>query len=957
MDQTVTLHTRESQSRTLPQLAKIAANLPGMIFQFVRRLDGSQFVLYASSGCQELSQLEPEVVQKDFPALLKFIHPQDVKAFEESIDTSYTQMTPWRWSGRIVTQGGIKWIQAASHPEKQPSGEVIWDGLLMDITDRKLAEEKFKESQTRYKAILDAIPDLMFRVSRDGEYLDFKAQEANATIPFDEVVGKNLRDILPGDVALKGLEAIAKTLSTKTLHSLEYQLPTQEGMRDYEARLVVSGEDEVLAIVRDITERKAADVLTQNLAEKFQKAFRCSPNPITISKLDDGRYIEVNESFERLSGYSRAEAIGRTAFELNIWVNQSSRTSLLQQLREKGTVRDFEFEFKRKSGDVGVGMVWAEIIDLDGVECILAVTHDITQRKQAEKQLRFAEEKFSKAFRCSPNPITILTLRDERYVDVNDAFLEVSGFSFEEVIGRTRRELNIWVKQDDSAKIQLLLQKQGFVRNLEIEFYTKSGSPRVVLFSAEIITLGGEACLLCVTNDIKERKITEELLKLSAKRDRLLAETLKRIRSSLDTEQILQTSVNEVRQFLQADRVFIGLMDTKNQGQVVAESVDSNYRSISGWVINDDSCFEELREFFSKNPVRIVEDTTQIAQCSKMAEYFAPYKIKAILAVPIMEGEELLGVLVAHQCRSVRHWTGMEIDLLLQMSEQVAIAIQQARLYQELALLNSNLERQVQERTAQLQQKMQELQELHRVKDVVLHTVVHDLRTSVMGNLMVLQNLLKSGEDKKVIPNPHSSQSAGTQASPQIPVPQVIIKRMIQGNDRFLTLIDSLLEIHSGEEQGIVLRRQAVNFSTLVQEILKDLQPMLTENQATVRNLVAENLPPVFVEAVKLRKSIVNLLTYNCQHNPPGLNFTLKARVEAGMIRCTIQNNGVGMSKLECASLFDLYVRDPQASCSTGSSLKLYLCRQIIQAHGGEIGATVNSKGGLSFYFTLPLAT
>jgi GAF domain-containing protein len=107
-----------------------------------------------------------------------------------------------------------------------------------------------------------------------------------------------------------------------------------------------------------------------------------------------------------------------------------------------------------------------------------------------------------------------------------------------------------------------------------------------------------------------------------------------------------------------------------------------------------------------------------------------------------MQGEELLGAVIANQCSEPRHWTLMEIDLLEQMSQQVAIAIQQGQLYQELAQLNTNLERQVEERTAQLQQKMQELQELNRVKDVVLHTVSHELRTSVMGNLMVLNNLL-----------------------------------------------------------------------------------------------------------------------------------------------------------------------------------------------------------------------
>ncbi len=952
MNETVKLlYTPDSQQRTLPLLERIAANLPGMIFQFLKRQDGSVCVIYASSGCRELFELEPEVLQTDFQALNKLIHPQDVQAFEESIAISCATGKPWHWEGRIITLSGkLKWIQGASRPEQQPSGDMIWDGLLIDITDRKLAEEKLQESEARYKAILDAIPDLMFRISRDGQYLDFKGEGANVTIPRNEIVGKNLQDLLPSDVALKSQKAIAKTLDSKTLQTCEYQLPTPLGMRDYEARLVVSGQDEVLAIVRDISESKQTEVALRNLAEKFTTVFRSSPNPIAISTLAEGRYIEVNDSFVKQSGYEAEEVIGRTAFDVNIWANESDRTIVLQELQKHGVIRNMEFEFRRKSGEIRTGLFSAELIDLDGIPCLLSVNHDITERKKGELALRESEEKFSKAFRSSPNPITILTLKDARYVEVNDTFVQITGFSREEVIGRTRNELNLWVNPSDSARVEQMLQEQGFIRNLETELYTKSGELRVVLFSAEVITLGGEPCMLCVTNDITERKQAEELLRLSSKRDRLLAQTLSRIRQSLNLDQILQTTVNEVRQFLETDRVFIGLNDTNAPSRILAESVNSNYPSVLNWKGGDKTFLQELKTVLKSNQVRIVEDTRQIAASPKLKALYHQFQTKATLAVPIMQGEELFGALVANQCSEPRHWTAIEIDLLQQMSQQLAIAIQQGQLYQELAQLNTNLERQVEERTAQLQQKMQELQELNRVKDVVLHTVSHELRTSVMGNLMVLNNLLNYQP-----PGDHTT-SPSSFSSP-IPVPCSIIKRMIQGNDRQLEMIESLLELHSTEAQGIVLHREVVSFSTLVGTIIRDLEPMLTQHHSSVTNLVPDDLPLVIADPAHLQKVFVNLLAHSWQHNPPGVKFTLKATVETGRIRCSIQDDGVGMSKLECDRLFDLYVREPQARCSTRIGLKMYLCRQIIQAQGGEIGVTCNRKRGLTFWFTLPLAT
>ncbi|MEH2402452.1 MAG: PAS domain S-box protein [Nostoc sp.] len=841
MDETVvtSLYTPNCQQEAINLLSKLAVNLPGIIFQVLQQQDGSVFVPYVISGCQSLSEIKPEAIQADFRVLYKLIHPQDIKAFTESIAVCSTNLTPWHWEGRIMTPSGIKWIQGTSQPELQGNGDFLWNGLVMDITDRKLAEEKLLDSEARYKAILDAIPDLMFRISRDGEYLDLKSEGANLTLTREEIVGKHVQELLPSDVATISLEAIAKTLDTGTLQICEYQLPTPLGVKDYEARLVVSGEDEVLAIVRDITERKQAEISLQNLAQKFAKAFSCSPDSITISTIQEGRFIEVNDSFVNLSGYERDETIGKTSFELDIWVHDRDRLNLLQELQATGVARNLEVEFRQKSGEIITAMLSAEVIDLDGTPCILAVHHDITERKQVEAQLR-----------------------------------------------------------------------------------------------------------------------------LSAQRDRLLAETLVRIRSSLNLDQILQTTVTEVRQFLQADRVFISLNNANLGVRTLAESVDPKYPSVSGWSTNDEAYLQEVRNLLKDNLVRVFEDITQMAVSPKVRAHCRKFQTKASLAVPIMLGNELFGALIANQCSGSRHWQPIEIDLLKQMSEQVAIAIQQSQICQKLAELNTNLEHQVEERTAQLQQKMQEVEKLHRVKDVVLHTVAHDLRTSVMGNLMVLKNLLNqgvgSGEGDKGtrgqgrIIEQVSLLSPPNAQSP-IPVSRSIIERMIQGNDRQLTMINSLLEINSCEKQGIDIKLEPVQFSNLLGGTFAQLEPMLTQNQATLKNLVPADLPLVMADGTLLQKVLANLISHSLQNNPPGLNFILSATVEAGMIRIQIRDDGVTMSKLECDRLFDLHVRDPQDCCSTNIGLKMYLCRKVLTAHGGEIGVISNRKRGLTFWFTLDL--
>jgi len=134
-------------------------------------------------------------------------------------------------------------------------------------------------------------------------------------------------------------------------------------------------------------------------------------------------------------------------------------------------------------------------------------------------------------------------------------------------------------------------------------------------------------------------------------------------------------------------------------------------------------------------------------------------------------------------------------------------------------------------------------------------------------------------------------------------------------------------------------------------------------NQATLINRVLDHLPVISVDPAQLRRVFENLLSNAFNHNPPGISLTLDARVEEDMIRCTVADNGVGMSKEMCDHLFQLYFRGQDAQGHqghrpyTGLGLGLYLCRQIIMAHDGELGVNSRQGVGTTFWFTLPLTS
>jgi PAS domain S-box-containing protein len=221
---------------------------------------------------------------------------------------------------------------------------------------------------------------------------------------------------------------------------------------------------------------------------------------------------------------------------------------------------------------------------------------------------------------------------------------------------------------------------------------------------------------------------------------------------------------------------------------------------------------------------------------------------------------------------------------------------------------------------------------------VFFHAVSHDLRNPVTGTLMVLKNLEQQSGDK-------------------IELPRRILERMIQSGDRQLNLINTLLEAQVNEVKGMVIHCQPLQLYPFIQEVVADLEPILTKNQATLINLIPADFPQVYADPTQLWRVFENLISNALNHNPPGLTLKLKAEIEGTLVFCSIEDDGVGMAPEECEHLFDLYRRGSSIKRSLGFGLGLYICRQIITAHGGKIGVESSPATGAKFWFTLPITS
>ncbi|MCU0566442.1 MAG: HAMP domain-containing histidine kinase [Oculatellaceae cyanobacterium Prado106] len=262
---------------------------------------------------------------------------------------------------------------------------------------------------------------------------------------------------------------------------------------------------------------------------------------------------------------------------------------------------------------------------------------------------------------------------------------------------------------------------------------------------------------------------------------------------------------------------------------------------------------------------------------------------------------------------------------------------------------------------------------------VFLHAVSHDLRTPVMGTSIVLKKLLSKATPGRVT------------------VDRSVLERLLQGCDRQLSLIHSLQEAYESEVNRLVLHRQPLQLHTLVEAVLADLEPMLAKNPITLINRISPNLPPIEADATQLWRVYSNLITNALKHNPHGIRLILDAelvsaesRLSLGsdvpffrhrqrfldreasfaqplptaiardpkrkVLRCLVIDNGVGIPAGQCDRLFELYARGARARYMPGLGLGLYLCRQIVQAHGGQIGVISDTGAGAMFWFTLPMS-
>jgi diguanylate cyclase (GGDEF)-like protein/PAS domain S-box-containing protein len=447
---------------------------------------------------------------------------------------------------------------------KKKSGECVWglmsaspfehDGVscalcvTQDISEAKAAAERLaaatealRAGEERYRTVFQTSVDgICVSSMSDGRYIDANKAFLDL-LGFDreEIVGQTSHGLnLWTEPELREV-LVDKLRRDSSFRDVETQFVRKNGMLAWflisGSVIEIDGTQCVLSIVRDISAAKAAEarIVAAGEAlrvseERYRTAFETSLDAININRLDDGIFVECNRAFLDITGYKREEVIGRTSLELEIWGDQRDRQRLFEMLREKSSCRDLEARFRKKNGEVCLGLMSASVMDIDGVPCMICMTRDISKAKAAEERLaaatealRVSEERYRTAFQTSLDGITINRLSDGMYIECNKAFLDITAYEREDVIGKTSLELGIWADLRNRHRLVEILRQNSSCRDLEVQFRKKSGEVFWVVVSASLIELDGDTCLLSMVRDISGAKDAEDRIRSLAFYDSL----------------------------------------------------------------------------------------------------------------------------------------------------------------------------------------------------------------------------------------------------------------------------------------------------------------------------------------------------------------------------------------------------------------------------------------------------
>jgi PAS domain S-box-containing protein len=278
--------------------------------------------------------------------------------------------------------------------------------------------------------------------------------------------------------------------------------------------VTVRGRPSVMTLARDVTDLRKSQEELRESEEKFRLIFQASRDAILLTRVSDLKIIEVNEHFARLSGFGRDDMLGRTAGELGLWAIPEQRTKYMETLLKLGYVDSYEMSLRTRSGDIVPMLIAVGTVKVAGEDSYLAVARDISRIRE-EQEIRDSATTLRKIFDASADWMSIVEMATGDYLDVNESFIDATGYTREEIIGSNFWKLGLWPVDEQWQSFTEELVFKGEVRNRRVTLRNKAGRLIPALISAVRCELWGKLCSIVTGRDISELNGAEQKLRQS----------------------------------------------------------------------------------------------------------------------------------------------------------------------------------------------------------------------------------------------------------------------------------------------------------------------------------------------------------------------------------------------------------------------------------------------------------
>lgn len=612
------------------KISTLIENLTGTVYR--RLIDKNWTMKFLSEGILELTGYPKDnFIENKVLSYNDLIHPSDKDRIFQEISDAVNSNKRFTLEYRIITCGNKeKWVWER--------GQVIFDeienqhyleGYITDITDRKNFDRALIKSEERYRDLAEKSHALICEIDAEGRFLYINSayKEIMGYEPAD-LVGRYASEIGSPAQSNTAEERLKASIEKEKQQTNEWLFKDKWGKWHWFSCISntytdTDGNPKINVVSFDITERKEEEENARIMAQLVE----ASPAAVLIHDME-GTILYANKRAADLHGYSPDEFLARNIFDLTIPESTELREPRFKEMKEKGAIR-FEASHYRKDGSIIPLHVEAKITSWNNQTVVLSIESDLTETRRAEQNLRESQERFKAAFYISPDSININKI-DGEYVEINEGFTQITGYTSEDVIGKLSTDIEIWANPDDRKKMVSELKNTGKVENVESVFRMKDGTLRYGLMSCRLIVINNEPHILSITRDISERKKAEQeilLAKAKAEENELKYRTIFEgaplgiFRSTLDG------------QFIELNQTLVDMLGYASSAEVL-----SKIRNISTQVFADSSKALDLYLTTEQNKITKFESSLRRKNGNSFLANLYVRKIINELGSEVIEG-------------------------------------------------------------------------------------------------------------------------------------------------------------------------------------------------------------------------------------------------------------------------------------------------------------------------------